>query len=285
MGKDVKPGTAQHTADRQQAAEQTQTSATAITTHAQRVSAEKSFDSNEQSIFPEEVVIASDELGPIMKDDLFSERKPGMGQEAKTEDNVPGDSENDENILDEPRLLTSKEKSDSSIEVMNTFPSILFQDHIDERITTTSLIHYLEGSEHAILHSYQVERSSEETRAFSAVNEDPGYSGTGEETSGKELPDSFKFDNPPKILTRSPVTYPLRAKRLGLTGKVSVSFLVDTEGQATNIEAVKSEPASVLMTFAGAAEKAVERCRFKPATSEGKPVPAKVVTQIRFENI
>ena len=68
-----------------------------------------------------------------------------------------------------------------------------------------------------------------------------------------------------------------------MTGRVSVTFLVDTDGHATNIEAVKAEPESVLVTFAEAAEKAIAKWRFKPGTRSGEAVPVKVVGAIRFE--
>ena len=179
--------------------------------------------------------------------------------------------------------MTSEEKPDSSIGVMNAYPAVLFRNNIDERITTTSLLHYLEGSGHPTLYSHEVERRSEETIASSAVKEDPGHLGSGEELSGKEASASIRIDEPPRRLSQGKVNYPSRAKRLGLTGKVSVSFLVDTDGQAANIEAVKAEPANVLVTFAGAAEKMIAKSRFKPGTSAGKPVPVKVMVPVIFE--
>jgi len=62
-----------------------------------------------------------------------------------------------------------------------------------------------------------------------------------------------------------------------------VSFWVDTNGNTTNIEAVKAEPANVLVTFAGAAEKVIAKSRFRPGTSAGEPVPVKVIKPIKFE--
>lgn len=278
--KDGKPSAAQPTANRPKAEEQVQT---VVTTDVQRVSAEESFESNEQYMFLKDAAIAGDELDAIEKDDLISEQKPDMVQEAKKKDKGAKDPEDAENILYETRPLASAEKSDSSIGVMNAYLAALPRDHKNERGPTTSLLYFLEGSEHATLHSYEVEQSTEETRASSGVKEDPGHLGSREEPSGKESSDSIKFDEPPRILSRGPVNYPFRAKRLGLTGKVSVSFLVDKDGHATNIEAVKAEPANVLLTFAGAAEKAIAKCRFKPGTSAGEPVPVKVVAPIRFE--
>jgi bla regulator protein BlaR1 len=280
MVKDVKPSAAQSPANRQEAEEQVQT---VLTTSAQRVSTEKPLGSTEQYMSIKDAAIVGDELDETEKDGLVSEQKPDVVQEAKTQDKGAKDSEDAESILYETQLFTDPEKSDSSTRAMNAYPAAPPRDHKDERKTTTSLLHYLEGSGHTPIYSYEVERSTEETRASSAVKEDPGHSGFEEEPSGKESSDSFEFDEPPRILSRGPVSYPFRAKRLGLTGKVSVSFLVDTNGHATNIEAVKAEPENVLLTFAGAAEEAIAKCRFKPGTSAGEPVPVKVVAPIRFE--
>jgi outer membrane biosynthesis protein TonB len=62
-----------------------------------------------------------------------------------------------------------------------------------------------------------------------------------------------------------------------------VSFLVDTDSHATNIEAVKDEPKNVLVIFAEAAKNAIAKWHFKPGTSAGEPVSVMVVAPIRFE--
>jgi bla regulator protein BlaR1 len=272
MAEDSKAGAAQPTANRQEAEKQVQT---VVTTNARRVSAEESFESDEQYMFPKDAAAAGDELDATKKDDLISEQKSEMVQKTKMKDKRAKDPEDAESIFHETRPLTSAEKSDTSIGGMNAYLAAPPRDRTDERRTTTSLLHWLGGSEHATLHSYDVERG--------AVKENPGHLGVGEDPSGKESSDSFEFDEPPRILSRGPVNYPFHAKRLRLTGRVSVSFLVDTDGYATNIEAVKAEPENVLVTFAEAAEKAIAKCRFKPGTYEGEPVPVKVVAPIRFE--
>ncbi len=281
MVKGEKPLAAQPSPNRQEAEEQIQT---VVTTHDQRVSAEALFESNEQNMFLKDAAISGDQLDPIKKDDPISEQKSDMVREAKAEDKGAKKTEDAESLLDEPRVLTSTEKSDPSIAITNAYPTaVLFRDHIDERITTTSLLHYLEGNGHSTLYSQEAERITEDTRISSAVKEDPIQLGIEKKQSGKETSDSFKFDEPPKILSKGSVNYPFRAKRLGLSGKVSVSFLVDTNGHATNIEAVKAEPANVLMIFAGAAEKGIAKFRFKPGTSEGEPVPVKVEASVIFK--
>jgi len=277
---DGKPNALESTANRQEADEQVQT---VVMTDTQRVSDEDLFENNEQVVFLKNAAIADNELDAMKKDDLISEHKSDMVQEAKTEDKGAEDPEDAESILYETRLLTSPEKSYSSVEIMNAYLAALPRGQKNEHGPTTSLLYYMEGSEHATLRSHEVERSTEETRASSAIKEDPGHFGVGEDQPIKESSDSFNFDEPPRILSIGSVNYPFHAKRLGVTGKVSVSFLVDTDGHPMNIEAVKAEPANVLVTFAEAAEKAIAKCRFKPGTSAGEPVPVKVMAPIRFE--
>ena len=124
----------------------------------------------------------------------------------------------------------------------------------------------------------KAEGSIQETRASSAVKEDSRHLGVREEPPAKESSGSYKYE-PPKITKRVRPIYPFSAMRQGLTGKVSVTFLVDTDGHTTNIEAVKAEPENVLVTFAEAAEKAIAKWRFKPGTRSGEPV--KVPARIR----
>lgn len=277
--KDVLYSSAQPAENRQEADEQAQTM---FMTDAQSVSVEKLFEFNEKDVVLKNAVIAGDEL-VMEKDGLILKQKSDMVQEDKTEDKGAEDPENAESTLIKTRLLPTAEKSDASIEAMNAYLAALFRDHKNERGPATSLLYFLERNEHATSYSHEVEGSTEETRASSAVKEDSGYLGVGEEPSGKEPSDPFEFDEPPKILSKGTVNYPFYAKRLGLTGKVSVSFLVGTDGHPTNIEAVKAEPANILMTFAETAEKAIAKCRFKPGTSAGEPVQVKVVAPIRFE--
>ncbi len=269
--KDDMPGTAQPTTNRQEIEEQVQMM---VKADAQRVSAEESYENNEQNMSLKDAAITGNKLYAIEKDDLISKQKPDMVLKTGIEEKGTKDIEDDENILYENHLLTSAKKSDSSMGVMNLYPAAPPRDHIDERITITGLLHYLERNGHITPYSHEIARSTEETKVSSTFKEEPHV---------KESPDSFKFDEPPETLSRGAVTYPIRAKRLGLTGKVFVSFLVDTGGHPTDIKAVKAEPANVLVTFAGAAEKAIAKFRFKPGSNAGEPVPVKVMAPIRFE--
>jgi bla regulator protein BlaR1 len=279
--KDDKPEVAQPTENKQQAEEQIQT---VITMNTQSVSTEESFVSNEQqAVVQKDTIHADEKSAPLKTNDLIPEQKSDMVQKAKIEDKGAKISKNTESILDGTRLLTSAEPPDSSIGMTHAYPAILFRNHIDEPITTTSLLHYLEGSGHPTLFSHEVEESIEEAGTSSAVQEDPSHLGVGEEPSGKKASSSIRIDEPPKVLSEGEVKYPFRAKRLGLTGKVSVSFWVNTDGQATNIKAVKAEPENALVTFAGAAEEVIANSRFKPGISAGEPVPVKVRKEIRFE--
>ena len=279
-GQEVKSGADQPAANRRQSEEQTQT---VVTTNTLQISPKESFESNEQAAFQKDTILTDEKSAPLKTNDFLSEQKSEMVREAKMEDKGTKETEDAEKRLDDSRLLTSAEKSNAPIGLSNAYPAVLFRDYTDERITTTSLLHYLEGSGHPTLFSPEVEQSIEEAGTSSGVQEDPSHLGVGEEPSGKVASSSFRIDEPPRILSEGEVKYPFRAKRLGLTGKVSVSFWVNTDGQATNIKAVKAEPENALVTFAGAAEEVIANSRFKPGISGGEPVPVKVRKEIRFE--
>lgn len=89
-----------------------------------------------------------------------------------------------------------------------------------------------------------------------------------------------QLDAPLTTLTRIPPVYPMRARRRGIEGSVSVSFIVDEEGNVRNITIVKAEPPDIF-------EDSVRRCisgwRFKPGTVDGMPVQTRVETVVRFE--
>jgi protein TonB len=73
--------------------------------------------------------------------------------------------------------------------------------------------------------------------------------------------------------------YPMRAKSMGIEGRVQVQFLVNRKGLVENIRIVKAVPEGVF-------EKCVKRClsawRFSPGTVEGETVNTQVITTIRF---
>jgi protein TonB len=75
-------------------------------------------------------------------------------------------------------------------------------------------------------------------------------------------------------------TYPFRAKRRGVEGKVVVRFLVDKQGRVSQSTVVRADPEGV---FEQSALKAVRQWRFQPGTKDGRPVATWVQVPIRFE--
>jgi len=86
---------------------------------------------------------------------------------------------------------------------------------------------------------------------------------------------------PAVALSRIQVVYPEMARRTKTTGSVDVEFSLDENGKVTTARA-KTGP----MVLRKAAEEAVYRTRFKPATSNGTNVPAngKITLVFNLEN-
>ena len=89
-----------------------------------------------------------------------------------------------------------------------------------------------------------------------------------------------QIDAPITPIAKIPPMYPLRAKRLGIEGAVTVRFIVNEEGLISNITIIKAEPSDM---FENSVNSCVSRWRFKPGTIEGVPVKTIVETTIRFE--
>ncbi len=83
---------------------------------------------------------------------------------------------------------------------------------------------------------------------------------------------------PAPILNAKPI-YPIRARRLNITGEVEVKFLVDERGHVTKIDILKSTPAGV---FDNAVFKALPSWRFSPGKICGEDVSTWVITTIKF---
>lgn len=72
--------------------------------------------------------------------------------------------------------------------------------------------------------------------------------------------------------------YPEEAKKNGVTGKVFVKVLVDKEGNAKKVIAIKSESDKLTQAAVDAAYKT----KFSPAIQKGKPVSVWVVLPFKF---
>lgn len=74
-------------------------------------------------------------------------------------------------------------------------------------------------------------------------------------------------------------TYPVRAQRLGLSGKVVVEFTVDEGGAVRDPRIVEAEPPGV---FDRAVLRGVRRWRFKPRLEDGRPVAVRIRQTVVF---
>ncbi|MFC6646098.1 TonB family protein [Granulicella cerasi] len=82
----------------------------------------------------------------------------------------------------------------------------------------------------------------------------------------------------PKLLKSVEPVFPLDAPQQ-FKRTVMVAFIVDVTGTPQKVHAVNPKGD----TFEGAAEEAVQKYRFAPATREGVPVAVKMMVVVSFE--
>ncbi len=73
--------------------------------------------------------------------------------------------------------------------------------------------------------------------------------------------------------------YPVRAQRMGLSGRVVVEFTVTEEGRVRDPRIVSAEPPGV---FDRAVLRGVHRWRFKPRIEQGRPVAVRIRQTVVF---
>jgi periplasmic protein TonB len=78
-----------------------------------------------------------------------------------------------------------------------------------------------------------------------------------------------EVDQPPRQTKVIPPRYPFEAKQKGITGKVILRFVVDTNGNVKEPQIVSAEPKGI---FESAALEAVVNYKFRPAMKGGKAV-------------
>jgi len=99
-------------------------------------------------------------------------------------------------------------------------------------------------------------------------------------TTFKDFYDQGEVDRMPMAIFKMKPIYPYRARRLNITGKVDVKFLVDEKGCVSNIKILKSTPPGV---FEESVRKALASWRFSPGELDGRAVSTWVVTTIEFD--
>ncbi|PEN13943.1 hypothetical protein CRI94_07765 [Longibacter salinarum] len=77
------------------------------------------------------------------------------------------------------------------------------------------------------------------------------------------------------------ITYPRKAIEEGIEGRLILRFVVDTEGNTSNVEVLRSLHA----LCDSAAVRAVRRTAFVPAQVDGRPVPIRMSLPVRFRLI
>jgi len=86
------------------------------------------------------------------------------------------------------------------------------------------------------------------------------------------------IDKPPVIVHQSDPGYPKNTRKVKGQGAVVLELIVGTDGLAHDVHVT----GSLGPGFDEEAIKAVKRWTFKPATSEGKPVPAPISVHVVF---
>lgn len=87
-------------------------------------------------------------------------------------------------------------------------------------------------------------------------------------------------DSLPNPVKRSPIEYPKKARKLGITGYVLMNLLISKDGHVQKVKVLESNPEGV---FDEVAVAAVNSWEFKPAEYQGKPVKVWAKQKIRFD--
>lgn len=96
----------------------------------------------------------------------------------------------------------------------------------------------------------------------------------------KDLYEIGDLDTGLTALVKIPPIYPVKAKRRGIEGAVTVEFTVTAQGLVNQIDIVEAKPPQI---FNSSVIACVSQWKFKPPTVEGIPVAAKARTTIRFK--
>jgi len=88
-----------------------------------------------------------------------------------------------------------------------------------------------------------------------------------------------QVDQKPRIISRIQPIYPHRARQKGISGKVTLKFLVTESGSVKKISVLSAKPEGV---FEDSAVSAVRKWRFEPGRLDGEPVPTWVKLPVSF---
>lgn len=99
-------------------------------------------------------------------------------------------------------------------------------------------------------------------------------------TTFKNFYNQGEVDRVPMAFFKMKPIYPYRARRLNITGKVEVKFLVDETGYVSNITILKSTPPGM---FDDSVFNALPSWKFSPGEVRGHAVSTWVITTIQFD--
>lgn len=88
-----------------------------------------------------------------------------------------------------------------------------------------------------------------------------------------------EVDQEPRPLRRPPPLFPHALRREGITGSVTLRFIVETDGRVDHVEVEKSDHPAMERAATGA----VRQWFFEPGTREGRPVRVVVRQTLSFD--
>lgn len=95
---------------------------------------------------------------------------------------------------------------------------------------------------------------------------------------GVQVFDISQLDQPPQPKFRAPPQYPFEMKRQGISGEVTVEFIVDTNGDVRNPVAIRSTNRE----FENSAVQAIAKWKFRPGKKGGRAVNSRVQQPLSF---
>ncbi len=107
-------------------------------------------------------------------------------------------------------------------------------------------------------------------------------SGSGNSSSGDEVPMFVPCEKMPGFLDQKKPVYPEMARIAGITGKVFVSVLIGEDGRPIKAKVMKRVPADCEV-FDAVALKSVMESRYYPGIQNGSPIKVWFTVPIRFQ--
>lgn len=111
----------------------------------------------------------------------------------------------------------------------------------------------------------------------SAATTNPAEAGAPKTNAPAAKTESVPLATPAEPLSKVTPTYPLAAKRMRVTGTVEVRVAIDEQGKVTKATAISGQ-----YLLRAAAEDALMKWKFKPATLRGASVTSELVVSVSF---